>query len=87
LARLFLMMVATVGFVLFALANTERVEFSFVFGQTQIRLIFLLVTSFATGALGASFVKTMRALARRRAHKQRIRVVMKRAALRRAEAE
>ena len=84
--RLVLLMLATIAFVVFALANTERVELSFVIAQTEIRLIFLLVTSFATGALAALFQQTM-AGARRRAQRQRIRIAARRAALNQAEAE
>jgi uncharacterized integral membrane protein len=84
--RLFLMMLATVALVTFALANTERVELSFLFGQTETRLIFLLATAFAAGATAAHFYLTL-AGARRRAQQQRMRVAMERAALKELEAE
>ena len=87
MARLFLMILGTIAFALFALANTERVGFSFVFGQTEVRLIFLLVTSFATGALAASFWQTAVALGRRRARRRRIRVTFKRPELQEADVE
>lgn len=82
--RLLFIMLATIGFVLFALANTEHVELSFIVGQTEIRLIFLLMLSFGVGAL-AALVHQAVATARLRAQKQRER--MKRIAIEEAEAE
>lgn len=84
--RLFLTMLATVAIVTFALANTERVELSFVFGHTEIRLIFLLATSFVTGAAATHFYLTL-ASARRRAMQQRMRIAVRRAALEELEVE
>ena len=80
--RLFLMMLMTVGLVLFAFSNTERVELSFIVGQTEVRLIFLLMTSFVSGALAGLFLQTVR-----RARKQKIRVAVRKLALQRGDAE
>jgi uncharacterized integral membrane protein len=84
--RLFLMMLMTIGLVLFAFFNTERVELSFIVGQTEVRLIFLLMTSFVGGALSGLLYQAAIG-ARRRARKQRIRVAVKRLALERGDAE
>jgi len=76
--RVAMIVLATMAFVAFALANTERVGLNFVVGQTDVRLIFLLVTSFAMGA----FVTTLRQMvesARRRAQRDKMRVGRRRA--------
>jgi uncharacterized integral membrane protein len=41
----------TVAFVAFAWSNTHRVALSFVTGETEVRLIFLMLVSFAGGVL------------------------------------
>ena len=78
--RLILTMLTTVAFVAFALSNTHRVAFSFVLGATEVRLIFLLVLSFAAGFLAILFHNALQD-AKRRAHKQKIRDAMTRAAM------
>jgi uncharacterized integral membrane protein len=49
--RLLFTVLLTGAFVAFAWANTHRVQFSFVVGETDVRLIFLVVASFAGGVL------------------------------------
>jgi uncharacterized integral membrane protein len=51
MVRLFLTVLTTVVFVAFALSNTNPVPFSFVVGETQVRLILLLLVAFAGGVL------------------------------------
>jgi uncharacterized integral membrane protein len=53
-------MLVTVVFVAFGLSNTHRVQLSFVVGQTEVRLIFLLLVSFASGVLTIFLRKAMR---------------------------
>jgi uncharacterized integral membrane protein len=78
--RLILTMLTTVAFVAFALSNTQRVAFSFVLGETEVRLIFLLVLSFVVGFL-AVLLHTALKDAKRRAEHQKMRAAMTRAAL------
>jgi uncharacterized integral membrane protein len=82
--RVALIILATMAFVAFALANTQRVGLSFVVGETDVRLIFLLMTSFTVGAF-AAILRQMVESARRRAQRNRIRVVRKRATLNQAQ--
>jgi uncharacterized integral membrane protein len=84
--RLLFIMLATVGFVLFALANTEHVELSFIVGQTRIRLIFLLMMGFATGGLSALLYQAVVA-ARGRSRKQKVRLGVRRVEVDEGEAE
>jgi uncharacterized integral membrane protein len=86
--RLFFLVLATAGIVVFGFSNMEHVEFSFLFGQTEVRLIFLMMTSFAVGALSAAVYRTL-ADTRRRARERELRVrsAIRRAALEEAEAE
>jgi uncharacterized integral membrane protein len=83
--RLLFMVSMTVGLVLFAFMNAERVELSFIVGQTEVRLIFLLMTSFVSGALAAVVYRS--AMGARRARDKRIRVSVKRLTLERGDAE
>lgn len=81
MARIVLTILATVAFVAFALSNTERVEVSFVIGEPiETRLIFLLVTSFACGALSASFYQMIQET-KRRAELRKLRLEAKKAVL------
>jgi uncharacterized integral membrane protein len=86
MSRLLIIMLATIGLVLFALANTEHVELSFVVGQTSVRLIFLLMLSFGVGALFALLYQAV-AAARGRARKQKARVAVRRVSFEESEAE
>ncbi len=84
--RVAIIILATMGFVAFALSNVHRVGLRFVVGETDVRLIFLLMTSFAVGA----FVTVMHQMvesARRRALRGKIRGLRTRAALNRAPIE
>ena len=45
------MIMLTVLFVAFALSNAQRVALNFVFGQSEVPLIVLLLASFAGGGL------------------------------------
>jgi uncharacterized integral membrane protein len=84
--RVTIIILATAAFVVFAFSNVHRVGLRFVVGETDVRLIFLLMTSFAVGA----FVTVMHQMvesARRRALRDKLRVVKARAALDRAYTE
>jgi uncharacterized integral membrane protein len=76
---------STIFFVLFAVSNTRRVALSFVVGETETGLIFLLLASFAAGAVTV-FVRSTLLAVRRRADSERVRLEMKRA-LRAPEAD
>jgi uncharacterized integral membrane protein len=84
--RVAIMIVGTMAFVVFALSNTHRVGLSYVVAETDVRLIFLLMTSFASGAF-ATMMYQMVGSARRRARRGRIRVAKARPALNRAHVE
>ncbi len=75
--RVILIIVATIGVVTFSLANTQRVGLNFVVGETEVRLIFLMMTSFGGGAFMATLYQMLET-ARRRAEKNKIRVAIKR---------
>ena len=68
--RLVVTILATIVIVAFAMANTHRVELSFVIGApVEVRLVFLLATSFVVGLATAMFVQlvgSVRARARAR---------------------
>lgn len=51
MVRLILMVLITGAFVAFAWSNTNPVPFSFVVGETEVRLILLLLICFAAGVL------------------------------------
>jgi uncharacterized integral membrane protein len=76
--RLFAMVVATVAFVVFAVSNGRRVALNFVFGATEVPLIFLVLASFAAGAITVFFHAMMKTAERRQM--KRLRVEMSRAA-------
>jgi uncharacterized integral membrane protein len=84
--RVATIILATVGFVVFALSNVHRVGLRFVVGETDVRLIFLLMTSFIVGAF-VTVMYQMVESARRRSPRGKIRVVRTRAALNRAPFE
>jgi uncharacterized integral membrane protein len=84
--RVVIIVLVTAGFVVFALSNVHRVGLRFVVGETDVRLIFLLMTSFGIGAF-VTMMYQMVESARRRAMKRKIRVVRARAALNRAPIE
>ena len=84
--RVILIIMATIGLVTFSLANTQRVGLSFVVGETEVRLIFLMMTSFGTGAFIAALYQ-MVDTARQRAQKNKIRVAAKRSTTTRALVE
>ena len=81
--RVIMIIMATMGVVAFSLANTQRVGLSFVVGETEVRLIFLMMTSFGTGAFVAALYQMVES-AQRRAHQNSMRVAMKRTALNKA---
>ncbi len=66
--RLFLAIAATVALVVFVMVNTHHVTLSFVVGgPVRVRMIFLLLTTFALGAGTAWFaMMALRLRARRR---------------------
>jgi len=65
--RLTLAVILTVLFVGFSLANAHHVEMSLVFGKPiEIRLIFLLGSTFALGAMSALIWTLVRNVKRRR---------------------
>ena len=84
--RVTVIILATAGFVVFALSNVHRVGLGFVVGQTDVRLIFLLMTSFGVGAF-VTVMYQMVESARRRALREKIRGVETRDALERAYTE
>jgi uncharacterized integral membrane protein len=77
--------VLTVMFVAFALSNARRVALNFVFGETEVPLIVLLLASFTGGAVTV-FVYSMIRTAERRALAKKVRIDVSRA-LRHAEVE
>ena len=85
--RLLFIMLATAGLVLFALANTEHVELSFIVGQTRIRLIFLLMMSYTTGALSAAVYQAVVAARGRKPKKPSRSIVVRRLDVDESEAE
>lgn len=68
MTRLVLTILATILVVAFAMVNTQHVELSFVFGApVQVRLVFLLASSFVAGMVCVVFLQllgTVRARAR-----------------------
>jgi uncharacterized integral membrane protein len=78
--RVTLLIMATAGFVVFGLSNVHRVGLRFVVGETDVRLIFLLMVSFIVGAF-VTVMYQMVESARRRSSKGKIRVVRTRAPL------
>ena len=78
--RLFLTVLTTIAFVAFALSNTHRVSLSFVVGETEVRLIFLLLVSFAAGVL-TILLRTALEDARHRALTKKMRTKMVHGAL------
>ena len=86
MTRLFPMIMLTVLFVAFALSNAQRVALNFVFGQSEVPLIVLLLASFAGGGL-TIFVLSMVKAAERRALERKVRNEANRTALRELEAE
>jgi uncharacterized integral membrane protein len=80
------LVLSTVAFVLFAMSNVHRVGLRFVVGETDVRLIFLLMTSFVVGAF-VTVMYQMVESARRRAHMEKLREVRARALLERASIE
>lgn len=84
--RVAIIILMTMGFVAFALSNAHSVGLSFVFGETDVRLIFLLMTSYASGAF-VTMMYQMVESASRRARRGKIRVVRARPALTQAHVE
>ena len=84
--RVTFIILATTSFVVFALSNVHRVGLRFVVGETDVRLIFLLMTSFGVGAF-VTVMYQMVESARRRALRGKIRAVRTRAALNRGSVE
>jgi uncharacterized integral membrane protein len=84
--RVAIMILGAMAFVVFALSNTHRVGLSYVVAETDVRLIFLLMTSFAVGAF-VTMMQQMLGTARRRARRGRIRVAKARPALTRGHVE
>jgi uncharacterized integral membrane protein len=80
--RVAFIIVATMGFVVFAMSNVHRVGLRFVVGETDVRLIFLLMTSFAVGAF-VTMMYQMVESARHRALRGKLREAKTRAALNR----
>ena len=80
--RVLPMVLTTVAFVVFALSNGRRVALNFVFGATELPLIFLVMTSFAAGALTVFFHSMVKTAERRQLKK--LRVEMNRGAMNRA---
>jgi uncharacterized integral membrane protein len=84
--RVAFIIVATAGFVVFAVSNMHRVGLRFVVGETDVRLIFLLMTSFLVGAF-VTVMYQMVESARRRSLQARSRGIRARAALNRGPLE
>jgi uncharacterized integral membrane protein len=84
--RVAIIILGTMGFVVFALSNTHRVGLSYIVAETEVRLIFLLMTSFAVGAFMTTMYQMVES-ARRRAERGKIRVARARAALNRAHVQ
>jgi uncharacterized integral membrane protein len=84
--RLVPIVLATVALVVFALSNAQQVALHFVLGQTELPLIFLLVASFAGGAITV-FLFSVVSEAERRALEKKMRIRMNRAALSHVEVE
>lgn len=79
MGRIALAILITVSFVAFSLSNTHHVELSFVVGRpVEIRLIFLMALSFATGVVGTLFYQLF-AEAKRRAQHRKIKLQLKKA--------
>ncbi len=72
MVRLILTILITVSLVAFALSNTQPVPFSFVVGETEVRLILLLLIGFVGGVL-TILVHTALKDARQRALTNKIR--------------
>ena len=86
MVRATLLILVMTGLLTFGLANTHHVGLSFIVGEMEVRLIFLLAASFASGAL-AALVNQLLERARRRVERKKIRVSMQRAALKQGEIE
>jgi uncharacterized integral membrane protein len=84
--RVAIIILMTIGFAAFALSNAHSVGLSFVFGETDVRLIFLLMSSYAAGAF-ATIMYQMVDSASRRSRRGKIRVVRARPALKQAHVE
>jgi uncharacterized integral membrane protein len=80
MVRLFLTILTTITLVAFGMSNTHRVQFSFVVGETEVRLIFLLLVSFAGGVLSI-LLHTALTEARHRALTRKMRATMTHTAL------
>jgi uncharacterized integral membrane protein len=80
MVRLLFAALATIAFVAFALSNTHRVQFSFVVGATEVRLIFLLLVSFAGGVMTILLHSAVKE-ARHRALTKKMRATITHAAL------
>ncbi len=64
--RLGIAVVFTVAFVAFSMANAHHIELSVIFGKpVEIRLIFLLASSYALGAITTMFYTMVRQLKRK----------------------
>lgn len=73
MGRLILLVAVTVIVVVFAMSNTQDVQLSLVFGQpVQIRLIVLLVATYASGIVTSFFYHTITHV-NRRAQQRRLR--------------
>jgi uncharacterized integral membrane protein len=86
MARLVPIMLMTIVLVAFALSNARRVALNFVVGETEIPLIFLMLTSFAAGAT-AVLLRSVLKSAERQALKKKLRVEMSRRVHDEVEAE
>jgi uncharacterized integral membrane protein len=75
MARLFPTILITIALVAFSLSNTHRVQFSFVVGEIDVRLIFLLLVSFGGGVL-TILLHTALADAKHRALTRKMRATM-----------
>jgi uncharacterized integral membrane protein len=80
MVRLLLTILTTTALVAFGLSNTHRVLLSFVVGETEVRLIFLLLVSFASGVV-TILLHTALTDARHRALTRRMRATMTHPAL------
>jgi uncharacterized integral membrane protein len=76
----------TMAFVAFGWANASRVSLNFVVGVTEVPLIFLLLTAFATGAV-VVFINAMVKDAERRVIARKMRTAVRRAELQQLEVE
>jgi uncharacterized integral membrane protein len=86
MARLLPIILMTVVVVAFGLSNARRVALSFVIGETELPLIFLISTAFAAGA-SVVFLHSFLRSAERKALKRKLRVEMRRRRLDEVEVE